>query len=512
MPPRRLARLKKSLPRSAGPADDAALHPRPDFRAYIEQAWPVIEPATPFVGGYHVDAIAKHLEAISRGDLQNLIINIPPRHSKSSLVSVLWPTWEWIDDPHLRWLFISYGQGLSTRDSVKRRRLIESGWYREQWADRYVLTADQNQKIRFENDRTGVMIATSVNGVGTGEGGRRIVVDDPHNAKEAESDVKRGDVLEWWNGTMSTRADNPDGIARVIVMQRLHERDLVGHVCEQMEQGGEQYDVLVLPAEYEPRVQLCLAGLEHDARTEPGQLLSPERFDRAAIERLKVSLGDHAPGQLQQRPAPAGGTVWKVDQWWGEGRNRYDLALQTSDPTKVVARWLSFDTAMKDKDTNDPTDLVVGELMADYRLRIRSVVSERLQFHELLGHITTQALRWNYDGKLREVIVEDKGSGTSALQSLRAGADTWLAGLMQDFMPQGSKPYRWRQAGQWCALGCVELPNPSDECPWLFDFLHQLATVPAATHDDAADALAQLIIFLEHFLAEGLRARGGVQA
>lgn len=472
----------------------------------------MVEPATRFVGGFHVDAIAEHLQALSEGQLQNLIINIPPRHSKSSLVSVLWPTWEWIEDPHLRWLFISYGQGLSTRDSVKRRRLIESHWYRERWADRFDLTADQNQKIRFENDRTGVMIATSVGGLGTGEGGRRIVVDDPHNAKEVESDVKREDVLDWWDATMSTRADDPDGVARVIVMQRLHERDLVGHIQAKAEEGGEQYDVLVLPAEYEPRVQVCIAGLDHDPRTEPGQLLSPERFNQAAVERLKVSLGDRAAGQLQQRPAPAGGAIWKVDEWWGEGKNRYDIALQTNDPTKIVARYLSFDTAMKDKETNDPTDLVVGDLMADYRLRVRYVSSDRLEFPSLLGHITTNALRWNYDGKLRQIIVEDKGSGTTALQTLRAGADPWLAALVQDFMPVGSKPYRWRQAGQWCALGCVEMPNPDNEVPWLFDFLKQLATVPAAVHDDAADALAQLVIFLEHILAEGYRARSGVAA
>ncbi len=486
--------------------------PAPAFRDFIRDAWHLLEPAHPFIGGYHVDAITEHLEAVSDGELQNLIINIPPRHGKSVLASVLWPVWEWISEPSLRWLFASYGQRLSTRDSLKRRRLIMSSWYQERWGDRYRLTGDQNEKNRFENERTGLMIATSVGGLGTGEGGDRIVVDDPTNVDEADSDTERATANEWWDGTISTRPDRPGEIARVIIMQRLHEQDLVGHILGLAEQGADTYDHLILPAEYEPRMQVCVAGLEHDERTEPGQLLSPERFNAEALAKLKIVLGDRAAGQLQQRPAPAGGAIWLVDQFWGEGRNRYDIAQQTADPTKIVARYLSFDTAMKDKETNDPTDLVVGDLMADYRLRIRHVSSERVQFPELLGHITTNALRWNYDGKLRQIIVEDKGSGTSALQTLRAGSDPLLASLMQDFMPVGSKPYRWRQAGQWCALGCVEMPNPDNEVPWLFDFLHQLATVPGAAHDDSADSLAQLVIFLEHILAEGYRARNGVAA
>src|SRR6516164_8328554 len=141
------------------------------LREFVRQAWPVVEPSTPFVPGWHIDAIIEHLEAVSRGQIRNLLINVPPRHMKSLLVSVFWPAWEWIRHPERRWLFSSYGAQLSIRDSVKCRRLIESPWYQRFWGNRFRLTTDQNTKTRFDNDRSGYRIATSVGGAATGEGG-----------------------------------------------------------------------------------------------------------------------------------------------------------------------------------------------------------------------------------------------------------------------------------------------------------------------------------------------------
>src|SRR5688572_24031655 len=164
---------------------------RRSLREFICQAWPTVEPATEFVPGWHLDAICDHLEAVTRGGLRNLVINIPPRHMKSLAVSVFWPCWEWITLPERRWLFSSYAASLSIRDSLKCRRLIESPWYRANWGDRFQLTSDQNAKQRFENNKSGYRLATSVGGTATGEGGDRIVVDDPHNVNEAESTLVR---------------------------------------------------------------------------------------------------------------------------------------------------------------------------------------------------------------------------------------------------------------------------------------------------------------------------------
>src|ERR1051325_1017185 len=158
---------------------------------FVRQAWTVVEPATPFVPGWHIDAIIEHLDAVACGQIRSLLINVPPRHMKSLLVSVFWPAWEWLRWPERRWLFSSYAATLSIRDSVKCRRLIESPWYQAGRADRFALTSDQNTKGRFDNNRSGYRLSTSVGGAATGEGGDRIVCDDPNNVNEVESDSVR---------------------------------------------------------------------------------------------------------------------------------------------------------------------------------------------------------------------------------------------------------------------------------------------------------------------------------
>lgn len=481
------------------------------FREFIEPAWAVVEPATPFIGGFHVDAIAEHLQAISDGALQNLIINIPPRHTKSTFVGVLWPAWEWTINPWLQWLCASYREALAIRDGVKMRRLVTSPWYREQWGGLYRLTGDQNEKRRFENDATGYRVSIGV-GTGTGEGGHRLVLDDPLSADQAESDAYREAANDWIDGTFSTRGNDPRTVARVIVMQRLHESDPTGHLIEKMAQGGAQYDHLILPAEYEPTVQICLAGLgEHDIRTAPGQPLSPERYGPAQLEELKIDLGtpQRVAGQLQQRPAPAEGNVFQRS-WW-DGKNRYDASDETL-VYKAVGRWLFIDTAYKDKETSDYTACSVIELQPDYRAVWRHVWNERLTFPYLLARIEATALQFNGDSKLQGVIVEDKGSGTSAVQSLRFGSPPWLGELIQAFVPTGSKVYRAQQASLWCARDCLLIPEPSDAAPWLLDATEQLFKFPTAAHDDIVDTLSMGLIFLEHLLAEGHRARMGYAA
>ena len=202
---------------------------------FMRQAWDIIEPGTTYVDGWHLHAICDHLQAVSEGKIRNLIINMPPRHCKSILVAVMWPVWTWIRHPEFRWLYASYSGNLSMRDSLKCRRLIQSAWFQERWGEKFGLIGDQNTKTFYENDKYGYRFATSVGGTTTGMGGSAIVVDDPHSAMEAQSDVIREGVLEWWDQAMSTRLNNPKTGAKVIVMQRLHERDLTGHL---LKQGG----------------------------------------------------------------------------------------------------------------------------------------------------------------------------------------------------------------------------------------------------------------------------------
>ena len=157
------------------------------FRQFARQAWPVVEPATAFTANWHFDAVADHLEAVSRGQIRRLLICIPPRHGKSTQASILWLPWHWLRNPARRFLFTSYSAELAERHSVACRRVIESQWYQQRWADRFQLTADQNEKNRYENNKSGCRLAIGVGGAATGEGGGIIVVDDPHNVRYAES-------------------------------------------------------------------------------------------------------------------------------------------------------------------------------------------------------------------------------------------------------------------------------------------------------------------------------------
>ena len=246
---------------------------------FVEGAWKYIDP-NPYQYGWHLEAIAEHLQAVARGEIRRLVINVPPRTSKSSMVSVCFPAWVWsqsktgpLSGPHVQFLFASYAQTLSIRDSVKTRRLLESPWYRTYWGNRFRITSDQNTKVRFDNDKGGYRLATSVDGALTGEGGSIIIVDDPHNANEVESDLVRQGTLEWWDQSMSTRLNDPKTGAYIVIMQRLHEEDLTGHVLSK-DIGNWVHLCLPMRMETDRR---CITPWFVDEREE-GELLVPERF------------------------------------------------------------------------------------------------------------------------------------------------------------------------------------------------------------------------------------------
>lgn len=281
----------------------------------------MVEPATPYVHGWHIDCMADHLQAVSDGELRYLLINVPPRHMKSLLVSVLWPSWEWTQRPHRRWMFASYAESLSMRDTVKSRRLMKSPWYQERWGSVFAFTADQDTKHRYDNDQAGYRIATSVGG-STGEGGDIRVLDDPNNIDDAESEVIREGVNDWHDQVWSMRFTDPARSASVVIQQRTHTKDVSGHL---LELGG--YHHLRLPAEYEPR---RVTTMEHpldllqphddcpihpDPRKEEGELLWTEQFSPEILAEVKQRLATSyaIAGQLQQRPVPRAGALFKSD-------------------------------------------------------------------------------------------------------------------------------------------------------------------------------------------------------
>ncbi len=196
-------------------------------------------------------------------------------------------------------------------------------------------------------------------------------------------------------------------------------------------------------------------------------------------------------------------------EWW-RGQNRYEPEPQSdnnNNNNNIAMRWISWDTALKDKVENAYNACVVGELDYDYRLHIREVYRERLQFPDLTDAIRGFAERYDTDGRLRSVVIEDKASGASAFQTLAASTSPRVAAKLKTYAPRGSKEERWSQAAVWCKRGCVLLPHPSPAVPWLYDFEHELFNVPDTRFADQADAFAQLVSYVEPLLAEGWHRR-----
>jgi predicted phage terminase large subunit-like protein len=460
---------------------------------FVRQAWPVIEPLTPFVPGWHIDAIIEHLEAVTRGELRQLLINVPPRHMKSLLVSVLWPAWEWILRPERRWLYSSYAASLSIRDSVKCRTLIDSPWYQRFWGDRFSLASDQNTKTRFDNDRSGYRIATSVGGAATGEGGDRVICDDPHNVQEAESDSIRKGTLDWWDVVMSTRVNDPRTAAKVVVMQRCHQRDLSGHL---LEQGG--YEHLCLPAEFEGSKRATSIGWS-DPRELPGELLWPDRFGQVEIETLKVSLGSYGvAGQLQQRPTPAGGGIFKR-HWFKyfqprganlppvivqlpDGTQRSIIALEV--PRQVDEQIQSWDCAFKDLSTSD---YVVGQVWARWGaiFLLGDQVRGRMDCPATVRAVRELSQKWP---ATIAKLIEDKANGSAVIQMLQHE----IPGLLP-VNPQGGKIARAAAVSPLIEAGNVYLPHP-DYALWVNDFVEECAAFPNGAHDDQVDAMTQALL------------------
>ena len=456
----------------------------------------MVEPARDLISAWHIDAIADHLQAISEGRIRNLLINIPPGHAKSLIVSVLWPAWQWIrieQGACWRGLFASYDSGLATRDSVRCRALMESAWYRETFRPAWKLSGDQNEKGYFENTKSGFRISLSVGGRGTGFRGDAIVVDDPLNASDQYSGPARSAVTFWWDTVMSSRLNNMDTGSKVIIMQRLHEMDLSGHV---LQQGN--YEHLCLPSEFEPERRSVTSVGWRDPRTEPGEILFPALYSQNVLDQAKKDLGSAGyAGQHQQRPSPAEGGVLPR-RWWRywkpcgltlppvrmrlpDGSEQEIYAVDLPETFDAVIQ--SWDCAFKDLKTSD---FVVGQVQARLGSRryLLDQVRSRLDMPGTVQAIRTMSAKYPNSGAK---LVEDKANGPAVIQTLKLE----ISGLIE-VNPEGGKMSRARavspeaEAGDWH----WHLPHPGI-APWVPDFVEECASFPNGRYDDQVDAWSQ---------------------
>ena len=484
---------------------------RRSYRSLVDfsrRAWQIIESRGNYRHNWHIEVITEHLEMVFRREIPNLLMNVPPGAMKSILTSVMFPAWGWTLKPDARFLSASYGQDLSTRDALKSRVIIESDWYQDLWGSAVQIDRGQNQKTKYQNTAGGWRMATSVGGRGTGEHPDYKIIDDPHNVREAESDTERETGIDWYDLTMSSRGVARDA-ADIVVMQRLHELDLSGHIMKKPEFETE-WEHIYIPMRWEPNGYTSTVG--EDPREEPGELLWPELFSERKVKTLETNLGEYgASGQLQQRPAPPGGGILKIKhiQKWPNHRPLpgFELIIQSYDtafkePTKnelkkakpdpsACSTWGIFEIPGQ----NGGRGIILLDAWAEHlsypKLR-KKVINDWKAFY---GGSDNDSRR----GKRADVLlVEDKASGQSLIQDLHNANIP-----VESYNPgKAGKTERAHIVAPLFELDVLYIPEssarPGEFISWAKPLVDQVEKFPHAENDDLTDTLTQMLMYVKN--------------
>jgi len=475
---------------------------RKSLRDYLEMAWPQIEPKRAFIPNYHIDAICDHLEAVTRGEIRRLVINVPPGTSKSITCSVAWPSWVWTHTPEAKWITASFSGIVSRRDALRARQLMEGNWYQERWGRDWEPDKDSWSSMSYRNSKAGFRLAVTVGGGVTGEHADHQLVDDPIkplDARGARVDSTKLQICkEWWDETMATRVVDPATATRTIIMQRLHDQDLSGYVL-----ATGDYVHLNLPMRYEPRCAVTVkhsCSLKEDGKgraTEPtplrteahpkgfkdhreeGDLLWPERFPEKIQSERKKEMGSRGvAAQDQQRPMPSGGGIFKREwvKFW--------KVRPKGTGVEMIQSW---DCAFKGL---DDSDYVVGQVWArrggEYFLMDQT--RDQMSVAPTCRAVQTMASKWP---KAIRKLVEDKANGPAVMQIL----EEKVSGL-KAVNPEGGKISRAQAVEPLWEAGNVWLPSP-EMAPWVHDFIEELVDFNGdpGRPDDQVDAMTQALVY-----------------
>lgn len=441
---------------------------RDDFLTFLSRAFAELHPGERLHPTWPLEAIAARLHTIDRNGGARLIVNLPPRSLKSITVSVAWVAWMLGRDPRLKFVCASYANELSEKHARDCRRLMLASWYQS------VFPRSRLERLASHDLVTtlgGGRYATSVDGSLTGLGGDIIIVDDPLKPGEAPSAAARAAVKEWYSSTLQSRLNDKRTGSIIVVMQRLHEDDLSGHLIE-----GQGWDHLRLPAiAEEEEIIPLLNGRVHRRRS--GEVLDPDREPLEVLEGLQRALGSALfAAQYQQAPVPAAGL--SIRREW---LTPYDEAPVKSGGDQIVQSW---DCASKDGVNND-WSVCVTALVRVRKIYVIDVFRAKLQFPEL----RRSAIRLARDYAADTLLIEDAASGAQLIQVLRKDEPADVPRPIAQ-TPRGDKASRVAGATSKFENGEVLLPR---EAPWLSEFQRELLGFPVARHDDQVDAIVQLI-------------------
>jgi predicted phage terminase large subunit-like protein len=481
--------------------------------SFIRYFWHVLEPAVEFKEGWAIEAVCEHLEAVTFGEIQRLLVNLPPGFCKSLIVDVFWPAWEWgpMGMSHLRYVAFSYTARITDRDNNKFGVLVGSLEYQRLYGHKVVL--DKTGEKKISNGHMGWKLASSVGGVGTGERGDRVILDDAHNVKEAESEIVRTDTVRWFREAMSNRLNDPTTGAIVIIMQRVHGEDISGVILDL----GLPYCHLMIPMEFDPDRALDDEGqpiataigwidprLDVDDPESGRDVLAwEERFPKAVCDDIKAEVGPFAwAAQYQQTPEQRGGGIFQRLWWqvWDPPDGRFP-ALEY-----IVA---SLDSAFTEKEQNDPSGMTVWGVFKDGSAHRRIILlhawRKRLRFHgpnvERLPKETDfmhkrraqphwGLVEWTVDTcrrfKVDRLLIEAKASGITAGQELQRqhGREGWAIQLCQ---VKGDKVARAIAVQPTFSQGMVYAPVRD----WAEMVIEEMAVFPMGKFKDLTDSATQ---------------------
>lgn len=443
---------------------------------FVREAWAVLEPNAPLIWNWHLDAFYIHLEAITAGRLNRLLINVPPGSSKSLVVSVLWPAWEWGPQGRrsLRYLATAFNDGPVTRDTRKMRDLVLSPWYRQLWPE---VSLSRAGETSFANASTGTREGVPFGSL-TSQRGDRLLIDDPHSTETAESSAERNRTTRKFREGAINRLNDQERSAIVVVMQRLHEDDISGTILKL----GMGYTHLCLPMEFEPE-RRCVTPWFTDPRTQDGELLDPVRIPRATVEALKRDAGSYAyAGQYQQRPAPREGGMFQR-HWFG-------IVRAAPAGCEWVRAWdLAATEAKAGKTSGQPAytaGLLLGRSRDGQQFYIADVRRDRVsagKLEEML--INTARQDAQALGDVRISLPQDPG-GAGKFQA------AYLVGKLIGFNARastesGDKETRALPVSAQAEAGNITLIKGA----WNEAFLDEVSSFPTGSFKDQVDALSR---------------------
>jgi predicted phage terminase large subunit-like protein len=452
------------------PKNEYAALLRRSLYAFIARTFHELNRDTEFSPNWHIEVIAAELEACWRGETKRLIINVPPRSLKSQAASVAFPAWLMGHNPSAQIICASYGQDLANKHAGDCRSVLSSDFYRSIFSTR--LSPDRKAVHEFMTTEKGVRLATSVGGVLTGRGADFIIIDDPLKPDEALSETQRNAANAWYDHTLYSRLNDKKTGCIILIMQRLHEDDLVGHV---LSQNG-SWKVLRFPAiaeENESYVTDTVLGRRRFERR-AGEALHPERESLEILRDIREIQGEYNfAGQYQQAPAPLGGGMVKAG--WFKTYNPNEL------PPKFEMVFQSWDTANKPTELSDYSVCTTWGVKEKH-IYLLHVLRRRMDYPALKRAVAEQAVAFCP----KTILIEDKASGTQLIQEL---IHDGVHGVSR-YEPTMDKIMRLHNVSSTIENGFVHLPEKAE---WLPEYLHELTTFPKGKHDDQADSTSQAL-------------------